>query len=156
MQYSPSVENPTYPNPIDLIQVYTTSLLNLLEEWYHNRDKYTFEISNYYYIKDCFEHMQNCNMSNNIFITPFGNYACVQFEPGTGLEYFRTCTTISSWVNQCLQDRLDHARICAMCPYFTQCPSDHNRVHNDEVMEKCTYKRLVEWYAGHRIEGMEV
>jgi hypothetical protein len=156
MQPSYSVLNPCSHNfltHIDEISSYVNRLLAILQEWYYNREYYTFEITNYHYLAGCVAELESGDMNRNVFITPTGSLACIEFERDTYLEYFRPCVSMHDWEYRCLRDMTKHIECCATCKSYRNCPSDHYRILTNKQMADCSYPKLIEWYKGHNSEN---
>lgn len=138
MPFSESVSNREYPQKVNN-NSYDEFLKKVVAEYVTNKDKYTFKLSNLEIIDDAIEGHYTPLMNNNIFITPAGNFAHVEYV-GTK-EYFRD-VTLKQWETRCAADEEMYAHYCAGCTqYKCGCIADHVK-----SMTGCNgCRRTVQW-----------
>lgn len=94
-------------------------------------------------------------MEGNVFITPSGNFACVEFLADGG-EHFREYTHLRGWEKACTNDYFKRNRRCGACEYFNNCLAEHVKSRTEDVTtllwnDSCNgYPELIEWAKEHK------
>lgn len=130
---------------------YCSFVINFMQYYLNNRDKAKFKLTNITMLQDCIRGIYNPSMRNNIFITPSGDFACVDFDD-RGYEYFHTFNTLDKWASRCSQEDIDRASRCGICENFHCCMAEHfkrdDQIRNWEKFhgDICNgYKSLITW-----------
>ena len=94
-------------------------------------------------------------MEGNVFITPSGNFACVEFLANGG-EHFREFTHLRGWEKECTNDYFKRRGRCSSCEYFNNCLAEHVKSKTEDVTtllweDSCNgYPELIEWAKEHK------
>lgn len=147
--------SPNYPIPYVSNYEYCAFMIQLLEYYLENRERYKFKVTNITMLKDCVNEMYSPAMRNNIFLEPSGHFACVDFDIN-GHEFFKTFDKLEKWESRCKQEEFDRASQCGTCEYFRTCMAEHFK-RNDQLPwftyengDICNgYKPLVDWAKEH-------
>ena len=105
---------------------YNMFMLELFEKYVQNKKKYKFKLSNLILAKDCTNGLYSVACSNNIFITPSAQLACIDFTMG-GAERFISFNTLSKWEASCKLEEYDRIRSCGTCDFYNNCFAEHFR-----------------------------
>lgn len=105
---------------------------------------YTFQLENIERIKAAIQGKYNPTMENLIFITPNNQFASIQYDE-ENREYFKKHKSLSSWQQDCLQEKRLYATKCYSCKYYGHCLAEHIRDWNPED-ECCGMKGILEHY----------
>ena len=95
------------------------------------------------------------DMDGNIFITPSGNFACVEFLANGG-EHFREYAELRSWQKACTDDYFKRQDRCSSCEYFNNCLAEHVKSKTEDITtllwdDSCNgYPELIEWAKEHK------
>lgn len=150
--------SPNYPVPYVSNAKYCSFMMEFIDYYLNNIDKYKFKLTNILMLQDCINGLYSPAMRNNIFITPEGKFACVDFDVN-GNEYFHTFSSLDKWESRCAVEDIDRIKYCGTCENFNCCMAEHHKNPEQKPwFEKkygdcCNgYKPLVEW-AKERLRG---
>lgn len=101
---------------------YDMFLLNIVKEYV--KGNYTFKLSNLEIMKDAINGYYDPLMEHNIFVTPMGHYANIEFVDSK--EFFKEHNNLESWRKRAELDKLQYAHVCGHCEYYMNgCSADH-------------------------------
>lgn len=116
-------------------------MLDIVKEYMSK--KYSFKLSNLEIMKDALNGYYDPLMEHNIFITPSGSFANVEFIGKK--EYFKE-RTLASWQGRVKMDRDEYVYACAHCEFYMKgCTADHV-----PVIQACNGTReTMKWLKQH-------
>ena len=156
----PYIDHSNTPNPYVSNMDYSSYLLTAVK-YYNNSDcKKRFCFTNDVLIRDCIDHRYSCAMRNNVFITPNGKFACIDFDSTTKQEYFHKFKNLSQWEERCNEEDLDRVHHCGTCEYYTTCLADHFKRPDQRRSYETEYDicngltPVIDWYKENIYDGL--
>ncbi len=90
------------------------------------RKNYSYSIGN---LQDL-NYLCSHNYIDNVFITPYGNFASTQYD-NEGLEYFVEHDTLNDWLNNSNKCKTYQTE-CLTCQYKHKCLAEHIKPHSKD------------------------
>jgi sulfatase maturation enzyme AslB (radical SAM superfamily) len=139
LQYSPAKHAKVNYNITN--KQYSDFLKNITYEY--KKDKYNFVISNIIEIEEVILDMYSPLMRSVLFINPYNQYCCVQYDDG--LEYFKAFDSLEAWADECNREEKKYEKMCKQCQFYGHCYAEHIKTwkENDEC---CGMKSFIGWY----------
>lgn len=143
--------------PVSYVTNYSYShfMIRILSYYFEHRSQYNFNITNIIMLRDCLKGLYSPAMRNNIFITPSGNFACVDFDD-IGVEYFYAFPSLDLWEQRCSTEEIDRVQYCGTCENYLNCMAEHFKTPSQiskyglELGDTCNgYPLLVQWCKEH-------
>ena len=155
LTFMPLSNNTARPTMFVTNYEYCAFMIRALTYYHEHEKELKFELTNDILLRDAIQGRYSPDMDNNVFITPKGKFACIDYNE-RGIDGFKEFDSFNEWQEYAYNERFRLSNECNMCIDRYRCMTDHFRPEwtkesfNNVINDVCSgCQPLLRWAEQH-------